>query len=98
MNKLWKPQTTIRTAVDLAVEQFQFWENQGRELEIRNVREPFCAAWIASLAPDRVSPSVLKSLTLLETVPWSELKSSFGIFAESVYYIVNEAAERIDTV
>lgn len=85
MNASWRPQRTGDDATKLALEQLSAWKNQGRNVEIPGLREPFCAAAIVFLAPDRdetAGIAMARFQKLTRKIPWSKLYSSYGIFAE----------------
>jgi hypothetical protein len=87
MNELWHPQTTTGEAVDLALKQLQFWNNQGRGIEAQSLREPFCAAWITVLGSAKPDPELVEKLAeTIRSVPWDKVSSSAGFFGESAWY------------
>ena len=90
MNEFWKPQKTVDEAVDVAKGQIKMWNNRGRHIEVRAIREPFCAAWIAALSPEDGKESASKAQELIGKVPWKDVCSSAGIFAEPISYLLPE--------
>lgn len=89
LNEIWQPQVTSEDATRLATEQFELWNNQGRNIEIRDVREPLCASLIFFLSPDRPKESDEAGQALeklIAGIRWNERFSSFGIFAEAAWY------------
>lgn len=100
MNAMWRAQSTGDEASKLALEQLSWWKNQGRNVEIPGVREPFCAAAIVFLAPDRDPQTVAAAVRFqkfLKQVPWSKLYSSYGLFAELAWYAMQETPMDLST-
>lgn len=89
LNELWTTQTTSEEATKVAQKQFKLWNNKGRNLEIKSLREPVCAAWIIFLVPneggtEKNAEEVFQRL--LKQTDWKNVSSSFGIFAEAAWY------------
>lgn len=92
MNEMWHVQTTGDEASELALEELRFWNNQGRNVEISGLREPFAAAAIFFLSPDAgtIDASAKKRFReLTRSVPWADLYSAYGLFAELAAYTGN---------
>ena len=91
MNDLWRPQPMVGDATKLAMEQLGYWANKGRETEFKALREPFAAAWIAFLAPGKVTPQVREQFSkTLGSIPWEKVESSSGFFGECAWYVAND--------
>ncbi|PAW78796.1 MAG: hypothetical protein B9S32_05285 [Verrucomicrobia bacterium Tous-C9LFEB] len=100
LNTYWKPQATSDEATKLALDELREWKNAGRGMEITAVREPFCAAAIIFMAPDRdeqAGIAMARFQKLLRQTPWDKLYSSYGIFAELAWYAWMESPGTIAT-
>jgi len=69
LNSLWRPQNSVREALDLAREQLRLLDSLSprRVYEVRLMREPLFAAWVATLCPDaevlqRHAPAILAAI------------------------------------
>lgn len=91
MSSSWRPQRNPDEAVAVAMVQIREWANRGRELEIKWVREPACAAWIAFHAP-RLTPEVETAAArfhaFLRDTEWDRLRASHGLFAEGAWRLL----------
>ena len=95
MMPLWKPQTTEKEAVDLAVAQVKEFVkiSPRRNSENAFIREPSSAAWIVSLCPDAevVGPFVPAIERVLRQCDYSGLYYSTFFWVESAWWRLKEA-------
>lgn len=92
MQSQWKPQRSPDEAVAIAQTQMEAWKNRGRELEIKWVREPACAAWIAFFAPQfssEIESAAARFQNFVRQSPWTRLSASHGLFAEGAWQLLN---------
>jgi len=90
MNEMWEPQTSTKQTVDLALKQLKAWKNQGRNVEIPGLREPFSAAAILRLSPQSdpdIQAADARFEQFIQGIPWEKLYSSYALFAEYAWYI-----------
>lgn len=95
LHERWAPQTTADEAVTVARRQLELWKNRGRDLETTGLREPFCAAWLVALDPQRDAAADEGLATFrrqIEKVPWTAMHSSSGFFAEAAWYVARPNA------
>lgn len=91
MSASWRPQRNPDEAVAVAMEQIRAWANQGRGLEIKWVREPACAAWIAAYAPRptaEIEAAAARLHSFLGKTEWKRLRASHGLFAEGAWRLL----------
>lgn len=89
LNEIWTAQKSSDEATQLAQKQFKLWNNKGRNLEIKSLREPVCAAWIIFLVPTEghVEGNAAEVFQqLVRRTDWKSVSSSFGVFAEAAWY------------
>ncbi len=89
LNEIWTAQKSSDEATQLAQKQFKLWNNKGRTLEIKSLREPVCAAWIIFLTPKEggVEGNAAEIFQrLVRRTDWRSVSSSFGVFAEAAWY------------
>jgi hypothetical protein len=92
MSEHWSIQRSPDDAVAVALTQIRSWGNRGRELEIKWIREPASAAWIAFYAPSFTPPieaAAARFQYFVRDTDWPCLRASHGLFAESAYHLLN---------
>jgi len=91
MNALWRPQATVKEAVELAMEQLHYWESEkcpARFTENKYIREPLFACLIVAASYDA---NLLKQAAsfiedCISSYDWSEIYTSSAFAAECAYF------------